>query len=118
RYAIWGAGIVSPCDGVVASAVDGLPDHPVGLLHEENPAGNHVVVRCSGVDITLAHMMSGSVTVRGGEGIAKGQPLGRVGNSGNTTEPHLHVHGERNGDAVALRFDRRWLVRNGVVRRP
>jgi hypothetical protein len=118
RYAIWGAAVVSPCDGEVVSAVDGVPDHPVGLLHEENPAGNHVIVRCHGIDITLAHMMSGSVAVRGGEGIAKGQTLGRVGNSGNTTEPHLRVHGERNGDAVALRFDGRWLVRNGVVRRP
>ncbi|MGI9182408.1 MAG: hypothetical protein ACR2H9_18165 [Longimicrobiaceae bacterium] len=51
--------------------------------------------------------------------------LGRVGNSGNTTQPHLHIHGERGGTAtsildgegVPIRFDGHFLVRNSLVRR-
>ena len=40
-----------------------------------------------------------------------------VGNSGLTTEPHLHVHAERDNVAAPITFDGRWLVRNAIVRR-
>lgn len=117
RYAIWGAPISSPCDGTIRTAVDGLPDQPIGKLDPKNKAGNHVIVRCRDLDVLLAHMQRGSVTVRPGATVRTGQPLGRVGNSGNTTEPHLHVHAERNGVGVPVTFNGEWLVRNGVVRR-
>ena len=113
RYAIYGATIYSPCDGAVRAAVDGLPD----TRDEKRLAGNHVVLRCGDVDVWLAHMQRGSVAVRPGMQVRSGQPLGRVGNSGNTTEPHLHVHAERNGAGVPATFNGDWLVRNDVVRR-
>ncbi len=47
---------------------------------------------CRGYSVVLAHMQPGSVTVRVGETVKVGQLLGRVGNSGSTMEPHLHVH--------------------------
>lgn len=113
RYAIFGATIVSPCDGVVRVAVDGLPD----TRDEKRLAGNHVILRCRDADVWLAHMQRGSVAVRAGMQVRTGQRLGLVGNSGNTTEPHLHVHAERNGAGVPATFDGEWLVRNGLVRR-
>lgn len=116
-YAIFGATVVSPCDGTVVVAADAFPDAARISLDEKNPAGNHVIVRCGDVNITLAHLQRGSVAVRTGATIARGAPIGRVGNSGNSTEPHLHVHGERNGAGVPLRFDGQWLVRNTIVRR-
>ena len=116
-YAIFGQTVISPCDGTIAAAVDAFPDASRISLDEKNPAGNHVVVRCGDIDVTLAHLQRGSVAVRPGAQVTRGTPLARAGNSGNSTEPHLHVHAVRDGAAVPLRFDGRWLVRNAIVRK-
>ena len=117
RYAIFDAEVLSPCDGAVVAAVDGLPDQAPGTADEKNAAGNHVVVRCGDANVTLAHLRRGSLAVRPGANVAAGQIIARVGNSGNTTEPHLHVHTERNGVAVPAKFGGEWWVRNEVARR-
>lgn len=117
RYAIFGAEVLSPCNGTVMAAADGLPDQTPGTLDPKHLAGNHVVVRCGDADVTLAHMQKGSVRVQPGAVVKAGQVLGRVGNSGQSSEPHLHVHAERGGKAVPARFDGEWLVRNDIVRR-
>ncbi|HYI09884.1 MAG TPA: M23 family metallopeptidase [Thermoanaerobaculia bacterium] len=117
RYAIFGAEVLSPCNGTVVSALDGLPDNRPGVMDQKNLAGNHVVVRCGDVNVFLAHLRRGSVAVRPTQGVVAGQRLGMVGNSGNTSEPHLHIHAERAGAGVPARFDGRWLVRNAIVRR-
>jgi len=116
-YAIFGETVVSPCAGTVVAAVDAFPDAPRISLDEKNPAGNHVTLRCGDVDITLAHLQRGSVALRIGARVPRGTPLGRVGNSGTSTEPHLHLYAERNGVGVPLRFDGRWLVRNTIIRK-
>lgn len=116
RYAIFGTEVVSPCDGMIASAVDGLQDLTPPVMEPKSPAGNHVIVRCGGVDVTLAHFQKGSVAVRPGEAVARLQTIGKVGNSGNTSEPHLHIHAERGGKGVPVIFDGNWLVRNEVIR--
>jgi hypothetical protein len=117
RYAIFDAEVLSPCNGAIVSVVDALPDQTPGTMDPKNAAGNHVVIRCGDANVTLAHLRRGSVAVRTGANVVAGQPLGRVGNSGNTTEPHLHVHAERNGAAVPARFGGEWWVRNEVARR-
>lgn len=117
RYEIWNDPIVAPCDGSVAAAVDGLPDQRPGMTDIDNVAGNHVVLRCGEITVLLAHMQRGSVGVRPGTAVRRGTFLGRAGNSGNTTEPHLHIHAERQGEAVPLTFNGEWLVRNEVVTR-
>lgn len=63
RYEIFGRPVVSPCDGTVASALDGLPDLPPPEADRENPAGNHVVLLCDGLQVELAHLQRGSVLV-------------------------------------------------------
>lgn len=117
KYAIFGDAVVSPCDGVVIAAVDAFPDAARISIDEKNAAGNHVIVRCGDANVTIAHLQRGSVSVRVGAQIKRDTPIGRVGNSGMSTEPHLHVHGERDGVAVPLRFDGRWLVRNAIIRK-
>jgi hypothetical protein len=116
-YAIFGADVLSPCDGLVIRAVDGLPDLAPGVRDEKRKEGNHVIVRCGDAEVLLAHLRGGSVAVRPNTRVTAGTLLGKVGNSGNTTEPHLHIHAERNGTGVPARFDGKWLVRNGVLRR-
>lgn len=117
RYAIFGAPVLSPCAGPVVATRDGLPDNAPGARDEKNKEGNHVIIRCGDVDVTLAHLQKGSVAVRQGVTVPAGAPLGRVGNSGNTTEPHLHIHAARKATAVPMLFGGEWLVRNEVVRR-
>ncbi len=116
RYSIYGAPVLSPCAGTVLRIVDGLPDQPRGLFDEKNVLGNHVVVRCGDLDVTLAHLKPATLIVRPGAIVPVGAPLAQAGNSGKTTEPHLHIHAERNGQAVPFTLEGRWLVRNAIVR--
>lgn len=59
-------------------------------------------------------MQKGSIVVKEGDEIKTGQALGKVGNSGNTSEPHLHIHAEKDGLGVPITFNNRFLVRNSV----
>lgn len=128
RYAIYGAQVLCPVDGIVTAAVDGLAE--IGPLAQRDFAhieGNHIVIQCAGRTDTfvgLAHLLPGSVQVRVGDTVCMGQPLARVGNSGNTTEPHLHIHAKRGGEpdcmldgcGVPLRIRGRFLMRNDLFR--
>ncbi len=123
RYAIYGETLYAPCEGEVLEVVRDLPDLTPPERDGDNPAGNYVLVRCPGGDVYLAHMQSGSARVAPGDDVTRRTPIGRVGNSGNTTEPHLHVHAETDrpagrfsgGRGVPIRFDGRFLVRNSLV---
>ncbi len=123
RYEIYGDAVYSPCEGTVATAVDGLPDLIPPQQDRENLAGNHLVLHCGDIRMVPAHLMPGSLKVRPGDRIGQEQELGRVGNSGNTSEPHLHIHAVRGkhdsafqGEGVPILFDGRFLVRNSLVR--
>ena len=92
EYRIFGAEILAPCEGEVLTMENGLPNQKPLDPDTSRLMGNHVVLLCRGYSVVLAHMQPGSVTVRVGETVKVGQLLGRVGNSGSTVEPHLHVH--------------------------
>lgn len=86
--------VLAVADARVVVAVDGHPDQvpnaprPVGI---EEADGNHVILElATGVYAFYAHLKPGSVTVKAGEQVAKGQSLGRTGNSGSSTGTHLH----------------------------
>jgi hypothetical protein len=122
RYVIFGRPVRSPCDGTIAAAVDGLVDNSPPRRDRDHPAGNHVVVACQGVRVFLAHLQRGTVSVRPGSSVASGDVIGRVGNSGNTSEPHLHVHAVRGSDGateadtpVPILFDGTFAVRNTIL---
>ena len=123
-YAIFGAGLHAPCDGTVVAAEGDWPDFEVPQEDPVNRLGNHVILHCGEAWIVLAHMRQGSVTVAPGEGVMTGTLLGEVGNSGASTEPHLHIHAQRPGTAeepiagepLALRIDGRFLLRGDRLR--
>jgi murein DD-endopeptidase MepM/ murein hydrolase activator NlpD len=126
RYASFGQQVLSPCDGVVVRADDGHPDLAPPRSQPHVPAGNHVVIRMAdGLLVVLAHLKDASVGVRPGGRVRAGEIVGRIGNSGNTTEPHLHIHVERRdadahraGQGVPMVFGEtggRQLRRNDVV---
>ena len=125
-YAIYGARVLAPCAGRVVLAVDGLPDLPVPEIDRMHMAGNHVLLRCAQADVLVGHMSPGSIQVRVGSVVAAGVWLGAVGNSGNTGEPHLHVHAQRpgpagapiGGDPLPIMFDGHFPVRGDRIGSP
>lgn len=93
NYFCWDRPILAPADAIVAALADDLPDQAIGETDAGNAAGNHVVLDLgNGEYAFLAHLRRGSVAVKLGERVQRGTELGRCGNSGNTTEPHLHFH--------------------------
>jgi len=114
-YQIFGDTVYSPCAGTVAAAQGGRPDHPPGESDPGHVNGNHVVLRCGDVEVLLAHMRQGSVLVSAGGAVALGQAVGKVGNSGYSMEPHLHIGAKRGGQEVGLVFDNRQLSVNSTV---
>jgi hypothetical protein len=110
RFFAFGRPILAPCDGTVVAAHDGEPDHaarrsqlallPYALGQASRlrrgvnaVAGNHVIIadRGSGAFVALVHLRAGSLRVGVGDEIAAGQQIAECGNSGNSTQPHVHV---------------------------
>ena len=89
----WGADVLAPVAGTVTSIVDDLPDLPLGQKDATHAAGNHVVLQAAPDEfVFLAHFQRGSVAVKPGQAVKRGERLGRCGNSGNTDFPHVHMH--------------------------
>jgi murein DD-endopeptidase MepM/ murein hydrolase activator NlpD len=83
----------------VSEVKDGIPENVPGPTSRAVPitletvAGNHVIVNIGdGVYAFYAHLQPGSIKVKVGDKIRRSQVIGLVGNSGNSTEPHLHFH--------------------------
>ncbi len=120
EHHIFGQDVLAPCDGEVVLAEDGHRDMPVGETDRDSFAGNHVILRCGRFDVGLAHFTTGSVRAKTGDTVKAGAMIARVGNSGASDAPHLHIHAQRagsvlsamSGEPVAIRFRGRYLVRN------
>ncbi len=126
QYNIYGEPVYAPCAGQVIVALNGLPDMQVPQTDRQHMAGNHVLLRCNSTDVLLGHFKPGSLKVSVGDTVDIGQVVGAVGNSGNTSEPHLHIHAQQRGTAtepisgspLPMRLNRRFLVRNDRVAVP
>jgi murein DD-endopeptidase MepM/ murein hydrolase activator NlpD len=89
--------IISVANGKVVDVVDKYPNVKPGANDPDSTlkdaGGNHVIVDIGGGRYAFyAHLKPNSITVKEGERVRRGQVLGRLGNSGNTTAPHLHFH--------------------------
>ncbi|WGW11290.1 M23 family metallopeptidase [Saxibacter everestensis] len=110
RFFGFGLPILAPVGGIVVQTHDGELDHrarrsqlaliPYALGQvarlRQGPnalAGNRLVIRdrVSGMFVALVHLRAGSLQVGIGDEVAKGQPLAECGNSGNSTQPHVHL---------------------------
>ena len=89
----WGKRLVSPGDGVVISMANDVADNVPGEMNPKQALGNHVILDHGNGEFSfLAHFQQGSVQVEVGQRVESGDWLGLAGNSGNTSEPHLHYH--------------------------
>ncbi|PCC73919.1 Peptidase family M23 [Nannocystis exedens] len=105
-YYAYGQDILAMADGVVVSVVDGVHDSPIGELNPYIAPGNMVVLRHEGeVHSVYAHLLPGSIKVKPGAKVRRGQVLGACGNSGNSSEPHLHVQLQD-----GPRFEKSWGI--------
>ena len=136
RFPGFGRPLVAPAEGLVVAAHETEPDHKsfrglpsVGYALTQRCraatgwvglAGNHVLIETlDGAVIALCHLQQGSVEVRPGQTVHLGDMLGRCGNSGNSTEPHVHLQVIDSRDlarasAVPLTFKGE-LPRNGEI---
>ena len=122
RFLAFGQPVLAPAPGRVVAVHDGEPDHEA---RRSQPAlasyaltqaarvrggpgaiaGNHVVLELApgGPYVVLAHLQAGSLRVRPGDPVGAGQPLGACGNSGNSTQPHVHLQAMDSPDAATAR---------------
>jgi len=99
NYYAWGEDAIAVADGVVASIKDGIPENVPGPTSRAVPitletiGGNYVILDIGGGQYAFyAHLQPGSLRVGVGDRVRRGEVIGLVGNSGNSTEPHLHFH--------------------------
>jgi len=94
-YTIYGRPVFAVAAGTVVEAINDQLDQPPGSypvgLSLDQIDGNSVILDIGGGNYVLyAHMQRGSVRVKVGESVTRGEVIGLVGNSGNTIAPHLH----------------------------
>lgn len=134
----WGQEVYAPCDGEIIKAEDGYKERQRVHLASDlfvalknaytfNPekddirsvAGNYVIMKCSDhVYAAFAHLQTGFVTVSAGQTVKKGDVLGKVGHSGNSTAPHLHFQLMDSSDLLSARgipcaFEQYEIFRDG-----
>jgi Peptidase family M23 len=100
-YYIYGKPVLAPAAGTVTYVLDGRPDLPIGSTDRQYPSGNNIVIDIGGGRFLLiGHLSPGSIQVKVGDQVKLGQPIARVGNSGNTSQPHLHIQAQSIGTGI------------------
>lgn len=134
----WGQEVYAPCDGEIIKTEDGYKERPIVNLFSDlsvalknsntfNPekddiqtvAGNYIIMKCADhVYAAFAHLQTGSITVSVGQVVRKGDVLGKVGHSGNSTAPHLHFQLMDSSDLLSAKgipcaFEQYEIIQNG-----
>lgn len=92
-YYAFGKELIAPCWGEIVLAVDGVDDNVPGELNPIYVPGNTVILKTANHEyLFFAHFKQNSIKVKQGQKVEKGEVLGLCGNSGNSSEPHLHFH--------------------------
>ena len=122
-YLIYAEPVYSPCSGQVVMTLDGIADSPIFTRLSDEPGGNQIAIDCGGKLVRLEHLLIGSIEVSSGQRVTAGDLLARVGSSGTSSEPHLHIQVNLYKDGVIgaclpITFNGRYLVRNDLFRAP
>lgn len=92
-YYAFGREVMAPADGTVIEVIGGVHDNAPGSMNPYSAVGNCVLIQHRNEEVSvLAHLKRGSIIVNVGDKVKRGQLLGKCGNSGNSSEPHLHYH--------------------------
>jgi hypothetical protein len=115
----FGREVLAPADGVVTETIEGVRDNHPGSMNPYSGLGNAVFIQHRQGEVSvLAHFKQGSIRVKAGDQVKAGQVLGLCGNSGNSSEPHLHYHLQNTPiiqDAAGIKcfFDNIVVIQNG-----
>jgi hypothetical protein len=130
NYNIYSDTVYSPIKGKVIQAIDSLLEQKPPEKLVNKPKGNYVWIRNGEIYLAMAHIKHNTLLVKPGERVFAGQPIAQVGNTGNTSEPHLHIHAVKtnkkvnsktdsllnNAKAIPLMFEEGKPIRNKLFR--
>lgn len=92
-YYAFGEPVFAPADGIVVKVGEGVRDNVPGVMNPAQLYGNHVVVDLGNDEYcVICHFKNGSIRVAEGQKVKTGEALGQCGNSGNSSEAHIHFH--------------------------
>ena len=93
-YYIYGRPALAAAGGTVVGVVNDQPESEIGAtVKVKNAGGNQLVIEVAEKEFLFTcHLQPGSVRVKPGDRVAAGDEVGLVGNSGNSSEPHIHIH--------------------------
>jgi murein DD-endopeptidase MepM/ murein hydrolase activator NlpD len=117
-YYAFGKELIAPCDGEIVALIDGIADNIPGVTDAKNTAGNMVVIKTVNNEyVFLCHFKNQSIKVKKGDKVKQKQLLGLCGNSGNSSEAHLHFHIQNtenliNGTGAKCYFDKIYVNGN------
>ncbi|MEQ1951486.1 M23 family metallopeptidase [Mesorhizobium sp. CN2-181] len=101
-----GVPVIAMADGTVGNLRDGEPDHLMLTAADQQAVGdkecgNGVIIdQGGGLEVQYCHMRQGSIAVKTGDKVKRGQPIGYVGASGAAAFPHVHITVRRDGAAL------------------
>ncbi len=128
KYYIYNEPLYSPVDGHIIKVIDGIEDLIPPKRDQISRAGNHIVIKIKNEEdkfLLLGHLKKGSISIKEGDEVKKGKMIARIGNTGRTEEPHLHIHCMQNmkedyvlkGKGIPITFDGKFLIRNNIIKK-
>jgi murein DD-endopeptidase MepM/ murein hydrolase activator NlpD len=118
-YYGYGKEVTAPANGTVVEAIDGIRENSPGLRNPYAPVGNAIIIQHSNREYSvLAFLKQGSIRVKAGDKITRGQVIAQCGISGNATEPVIHYHLQdspylQTAKGIKFYFDRAIVTKEG-----
>ena len=121
KYAVFNQVVYSPCDGEISDVEDKWPNETPWTGNPPYNVGNHVLITSDDFGVLMGHLQKGSILVKTGDRVKTGEPVARTGNSGWTSQPHLHIQAMRKGtglfwgwEGIPIFFDGKNPVKNSL----
>jgi hypothetical protein len=121
KYAVFHQTVYSPCDGQVSDIEDKWPNEIPWSGKAPYNVGNHILITNKDFGVLMGHLQKGSILVKEGDMVKKGQPIAQTGNSGWTSQPHLHIQAMRKStgsfwgwEGIPVFFEERNPVKNSL----
>ncbi len=121
KYAVFNQVVYSPCDGEVSEVEDKWPNETPWSGRAPYNVGNHILITSNGFGVLMGHLQKGGMLVKLGDRVTKGQPLAQAGNSGWTSQPHLHIQAMKKStgsfwgwEGIPIFFDGKNPVKNSL----
>jgi hypothetical protein len=118
-YFAFGREIIATADGIVTDVINGVRDNVPGSMNPYSAAGNAVFIQHRENEVSfIAHLKLDSIKVKVEDKVTRGQVIGLCGNSGNSSEPHLHYHLQntpiiQDGTGIKCLFQKVTIIKDG-----